>query len=182
MAEVYVFFADGHEEVEALTAVDLLRRAGIETEMISITGKLEVTSSHRVTLKCDRLIEDIEDDASMLVLPGGLPGTNHLKADKRLAEMIIRYRDEGKYLAAICAAPTVYGQLGLLKDKKACCYPDMEDELCCMENTKASVTVDGQFITSRGLGTAIDFGLALVSILRDKNTADKLANKIVYKQ
>lgn len=180
MSVVNVFFATGYEEVEALTVVDILRRAGIETDMISVTGQLEVTSSHGVTIKMDKLIEEIDDSARMLVLPGGIPGTPNLKAHQGLRDLINRYAESGKYLAAICAAPTVYGEMGLLSGRRATCYPGMEDGLVGATTLTEPVVVDGNFITSRGLGTAIDFALRLVAILKDEGTAKDLASKIVY--
>lgn len=180
MSRVNIFLATGFEEVEALTVVDLLRRAGIETDMVSVTGELAVTGSHGITVKADRLFEEIDDTAEMLVLPGGIPGTPNLKAHKGLAAMIVRYDAAGKYLAAICAAPTVYGELGLLQDRHATCYPGMEDGLTGAYPLTDSVVVDGHFITSRGLGTAIEFGLAIITLLKDDVTAEDLASKIVY--
>lgn len=180
MGRVNIFFATGFEEVEALTVVDILRRAGIETDMVSVTGNVEVTGSHGITVKTDRLFEEIDDTAEMIVLPGGIPGTPNLKAHKGLEDMIHRYNDAGKYLAAICAAPTVYGEMGLLRGRHATCYLGMEDALIGAEALADSVVVDGHFITSRGLGTAIDFGLAIVTVLIDDVTAANLASKIVY--
>ncbi|MCM1272631.1 MAG: DJ-1/PfpI family protein [Clostridium sp.] len=180
MSRVNVFFATGYEEVEALTVVDLLRRAGIETDMVSVTGNLNVTSSHNVTVKMDKLFEDVDDSADMIVLPGGVPGTPNLKAHKELAGLIRRYHDAGKYIAAICAAPTVYGEMGLLEGKNATCYPGMEDGLLGANKLTDKVVIDGTIITSRGLGTAIDFGLALVGLLKGSGTAEELASKIVY--
>lgn len=177
---VYVFFAEGYEEVEALTVVDLLRRAKIDTKMVSVTGNLEVTSSHGVKVTMDMLFEDIKEEADMLVLPGGMPGTLNLKAHKGLVDMIHEYHAKGKYLAAICAAPTVYGELGLLKDTMACCYPDMEDGLVGANVLYDGVVIDGKMITSRGLGTAIPFGLSLVGIFQGIEAAEALAKKIVY--
>jgi 4-methyl-5(b-hydroxyethyl)-thiazole monophosphate biosynthesis len=182
MSKVYVFLANGCEEVEALTPVDLLRRAGVEVVTVSVTGSLEVTSSHKVTLLADRKFEDITEEADMLVLPGGMPGTIHLKEYAPLAEMIRSYQAKGKYLAAICAAPTVYGEMGLLEGHKATCYPGMEEGLLGAEHTTEPVCVSGQFITSRGLGTAVDFGLKLIEILISKEKADAIANAIVYKR
>lgn len=180
MSTVNVFFANGFEEVEALTVVDILRRAGIETDMISVTGNIEVTGSHGITVKMDKLFEVVDEDARMIVLPGGMPGTLNLKAHSGLKDMIYRYDSEGRYLAAICAAPTVYGEMGLLEGKKATCYPDMEDGLVGADVCFDSVVMDANYITSRGLGTAIDFALKLVSVLVDDATANSLANKIVY--
>lgn len=181
MSSVNVFFATGYEEVEALTVVDLLRRAGVETTMVSVTGEKTVTSSHGVTIQMDKLFEEIDDSADMIVLPGGIPGTPNLKAHKGLAEMIERYAaDSSKYIAAICAAPTVYGEMGLLKDRMATCYPGMEDKLIGATPLEDKVVIDDRIITSRGLGTAIHFGLALVGILAGGEKAEELAGKIVY--
>lgn len=181
MSKVNVYLADGCEEVEALTVVDLLRRGGIDTDMVSIMGRKEIISSHNVTFLADKLFEE-QDTPDVIVLPGGIPGTPNLKAHTGLAELIKKHNAEGKLLAAICAAPTVYGELGLLEGKKATCYPGMEDGLLGADKQLDEVVVDGNFVTSRGLGTAIPFGLKLVSILKDKETANALANKIVYKQ
>lgn len=181
MSKVNVFFATGYEEVEALTVVDLLRRAEIETDMISVTGDLNVTSSHKVTIKMDRLFEQADENADMLVLPGGMPGTRNLAEHKGLADMINRFNEVGKYIAAICAAPTVYGKMGLLEGKNATCFPGMESDLTGANKLTDKVVIDGNVITSRGLGTAIDFGLALVALLKGIGTAEELASKIVYK-
>lgn len=180
MSRVNVFFAEGYEEVEALTVVDILRRAGIKTDMVSVTGERAVTGSHGITIQTDKLFEEIDDSAEMIVLPGGIPGTPNLKAHKGLADLISAYNQSGKYIAAICAAPTVYGEMGLLKGRKATCYPGLEDGLVGAEALTDAVVTDGNIITSRGLGTAIDFGLVLTSILLDKGTALNLASKIVY--
>lgn len=180
MSRVNVFFAEGYEEVEALTVVDILRRAGIKTDMVSVTGERAVTGSHGITIQTDKLFEEIDDSAEMIVLPGGIPGTPNLKAHKGLADLISGYNQSGKYIAAICAAPTVYGEMGLLKGRRATCYPGLEDGLIGAEALTDAVVTDGNIITSRGLGTAIDFGLVLTSILLDKGTALNLASKIVY--
>lgn len=180
MAKVYIFFATGCEEVEALTVVDLLRRAKIETVMVSVTGEKIVTSSHGVSIVTDALFEEIDDSADMIVLPGGLPGTHNLAAHAGLTQMIHRFDAASKYLAAICAAPTVYGKMGLLEGRMATCYPGMESELLDATTLEDGVVIDGRYITSRGLGTAIPFGLALVGLLTDTETAEELAHKIVY--
>ncbi len=181
MSEVNVYLADGCEEVEALTVVDILRRAGIDTDMVSVMGRREITSSHNITFLADKMFEE-QDDPDVIVLPGGIPGTPNLKAHAGLEKLIREHNAKGKLLAAICAAPTVYGEFGLLQGKKATCYPGMEDGLLGADKQTDEVVVDGNFVTSRGLGTAIAFGLKLVAILRDEETAKELANKIVYKQ
>lgn len=181
MKKVYLFLANGFEEVEALTAVDLLRRAGIECLTVSISKELAVTSSHNITIHADRLFEDgTLDDADMLILPGGMPGTLNLLAHKGLKELLCSCSAAGKYVAAICAAPSVLGAHGLLRGKKATCYPGFEEKLeeaiCCKEN----VVQDGNIITSRGLGTAIEFALALITALADEHAAAGVATSIQY--
>lgn len=178
--KVRVLFATGNEEVEALTVVDLLRRAGIECLMVSSEDTDTITSSHNVTIQMDEKISEISDDADMIVLPGGIPGVPNFIANPKVKELVVKQYEAGKYVAAICAAPTALGAFGILKDKKAVCYPGMESELCCAEVVMDSVVRDGNVITSRGLGTAIPFGLALVECLKDKACADEIAKKIVY--
>lgn len=177
---VYLFMADGFEEVEGLTVVDLVRRAGIELKTVSIMGRIEVTGAHGIEVKADCLFEDMKEPAEMLILPGGVPGTPNLKAHKGLQQLICKSAEQGIYLAAICAAPTVYGELGLLKGKKATCYPGLENGLLGAEVVYDNVAADGNFITSRGVGTAIDFSLKLVELLKNKAEADKIAKAIVY--
>ncbi|MBE5944122.1 MAG: DJ-1/PfpI family protein [Lachnospiraceae bacterium] len=180
MSKVNVFFATGYEEIEALTVVDILRRANIETNMISVTGDINVVGSHGIEVKMDKLF-DANDEADMLVLPGGMPGTLNLLAHEGLTAKVKEYYSAGKYIAAICAAPTVFGKLGLLEERRATCYPGMEGELFCEEALADAVVMDGKVITSRGMGTAIDFALALLSVLKDEETAEDMANKIVYR-
>lgn len=177
---VYLFMADGFEEVEGLTVVDLVRRAGIELKTVSVMGRIEVTGAHGIEVKADCLFEDMKEPAEMLILPGGVPGTPNLKAHKGLRQLICKSAEQGIYLAAICAAPTVYGELGLLKGKKATCYPGLENGLLGAEVVYDNVAADGNFITSRGVGTAIDFSLKLVELLKNKAEADKIAKAIVY--
>ena len=169
MNEVCVFLADGFEEIEGLTVVDLLRRAGIETRTVSIMGQEEIQGAHGIIVKADSLFENTDfSEVKMLVLPGGMPGTIHLKEHKGLEELILKHNEEKKYLAAICAAPTVFGGMGILKGKKAICYPVYKRQ--------------GHITTSRGLGTAIDFALALISELRDKESADTISKQVVYER
>ena len=180
MAKVYAVVADGMEEVECLAVCDVLLRAGVDVKLVSIMGRKEITGSHGFKITADELFEEITDDADVLFLPGGMPGTIHLGECKLLCDEVIRAYESGKKIAAICAAPTVFGKLGLLNGKMACCYPGMEDGLIGAEATTSSVTVDGNIITSRGLGTALDFALTLIEELIDKETADKLAAAVVY--
>ena len=182
MKKVYILFADGFEEVEGLTPVDLLRRAGIEVKMVSVTGNETVTGSHGISFKTDMLYSDEVLEGDMIVLPGGMPGTTHLKESQDVKTAVEYYNENGKYLAAICAAPTVYGEMGLLHGKKATCYPGLEHGLlgAMLPGEDYSVVQDGNIITSRGVGTAIDFALKLIEVLIDKKKADEIAESIVY--
>lgn len=179
---VGVFFAEGYEEIEALTVVDLLRRAGIETKMISITEKKQVAGSHRISVNMDITLEDVDfEQIEMIVLPGGMPGTGNLEACEPLMEQIKAFHAKGKPIAAICAAPAVFGRLGLLKGQPACCYPGMEDELTGAQVTTQPVAKGERIITSRGMGTAIEFGLAIIEYFQGGQAAEEMAKAIVYR-
>lgn len=181
MKKVYLFLATGFEEVEALTVVDILRRGGVDCQTVSVMGDYDVTSSHMVTVRADLLFDEADfSDGEMLVMPGGIPGTPNLKAHEGLAKLIRQYKEEGKNLAAVCAAPTIYGEMGLLEGKNATCFPGMEDGLIGANKLTDNVVCDGQFITSRGMGTCIDFGLALLARLTDQDKAQEIGKKIVY--
>lgn len=179
--KVRVLFATGCEEVEALTVVDLLRRAGAQCLMVSVEDTDTITGSHGITIQMDEKLSYADGDCDMVVLPGGIPGVPNLKANPKVQELVVKQYEEGRYVAAICAGPTAFGEFGILKDRCACCYPGMEDGLYCKKVSYDNVTADGNVITSRGLGTAIDFGLKLVELLYDKDASEKLAQKIVYR-
>lgn len=182
MSKVYVFMADGTEEVEALTVVDLLRRAKVDVVTVSVMGRKQIISSHKIGIETDELY-GVSDymDGDMIVLPGGMPGTTHLKNHEELRKVLFAYKDAGKYLAAICAAPSVYGWNGMLEGKKAICYPGFEEELKGAVVTNEGVVTDGKFITSKGLGTAIDFSLELITLLVNRETADQIAKGVQYR-
>lgn len=183
MEKVYLFFAEGTEEVEALAVVDILRRAGIETRIVSATGSKMVTGAHGIKVETDMLTEDVDfSKAAMLVLPGGLPGAYNLEVNKDLAAGIMRHYEAGKPLAAICAAPLVYGRMGLLKGLKATCYPGFEDNLEGAEYTGALVEEDGQFITGKGPAAAFEFGHAIVARLGGTEKADAVLNGMLYNE
>ena len=183
MAKVGIFFGTGFEEVEALAVVDVLRRGGVEVNMISITGEETVTSSHGVGVKMDQMLADTKfDELDMIVLPGGMPGTRNLEACEALMEQVDRFYADGKWIGAICAAPTILGHRGILKGRNACCYPNMEDELSGAKVSFHSVEVSDKVITSRGMGTAIEFGLTILGQLEGEQKANQLAEKIVYKR
>ncbi len=181
MAEAYVFLADGFEEIEGLTVVDLLRRAGIETQMVSIMEGTAITGSHGIRLEADLTFDGIDaDTAQLFVLPGGMPGTKYLGAHEGLAALLKEQMKAGKRIAAICAAPSVLGGLGLLNGRTATSYPGFEGQLTGAVVTANPVEVSGNVTTSRGMGTAIPFALELVAQMRDRKAADQLAESIIY--
>ena len=181
MKKTAIIFAEGLEEVEALTTVDLLRRAGIVCDIVSLAGTDTVTGSHGITIKADKPFSAVEFDSyDGVILPGGIPGTPNLAADGRVLALLRDFAAAGKLTAAICAAPTVLAKAGLLEGKTAVCYPGMEPELTGAKPGTGKAAVDGTVITSRGVGTAIPFALALVEYLDSASTAKKLAESIVY--
>lgn len=181
MKKLGVFMADGCEEIEALTVVDLARRAGIEVAMISITGEKLVKGAHGIDFQTDIPAEYMDFDLlDGIVLPGGLPGTYNLAANEYVQKTIAEFAAAGKLVAAICAAPSVLGEAGLLEGKKAISYPSFEDKLIGAEICAAPAVVDGNIITGRGMGAAIEFALAIIEYLLDKEAADKMTDAIVY--
>ena len=181
MKKTAIFMADGCEEIEALTVVDIIRRAQMEITTISISDKKEVTSSHNVTFFADAIASEVNfDEYDAVVLPGGMPGTLHLKEHAGLCRLLNQAEKKEKHIAAICAAPSVLGELGMLKGKRACCYPSFEEKLNCLEISYEPVVTDGRITTSRGMGTAVRFSLELVSVLYGKEKADEIAESIVY--
>ena len=177
---VYVFFADGFEEVEALTVVDLIRRAGIDLRMVSVMGRSRVLGSHGIAIETDLLFDDIDMPADMLVLPGGMPGTTNLAAHTGLCALLEEQYQAGRWVAAICAAPSVFAALGFLKDRQATSYPGKVTAEDCRIYLEDAVVTDGNVVTSRGVGTAIAFALKLVELLTDQATADRIAESIIY--
>lgn len=178
---VYVFLADGFEEVEALTVVDVLRRGGVPVKTCSIMKREEVIGAHNIKVLADLTFEEADfDSCKALVLPGGLPGASHLEAHAGLAEQIKAFHKAGKTVAAICAAPMVFGTCGILEGKKATIYPGMEDRLTSAEPTYANVTVDGNIITGRGPALAMEFGLAVLEKVADKDTAEEVAEGLLF--
>ena len=177
-----MLFATGYEEVEALTVVDILRRAGIECAMVAADDSEAVTGAHGICVSMDEKLSEISGECDIVILPGGRPGVPNLKANPKVEALVKKQNDRGAYVAAICAGPTALGAFGVLADKKATCYPGCEGQLMAKTHSTDSVVVDGNVITSRGVGTAIDFGLKIVEVMIDKTIADDLAEKIVYKR
>ena len=178
-----IFFADGCEEIEGLTVVDLLYRAGIPCTKVSINDKPEVTSSHEITFRTDTTIKELNfDEYDMLILPGGVPGTPNLRACEPLMEQVVSFYKKGKQIAAICAAPGIFAELGLLKGIPATCNPT-RDQLLIDSGALLShdtVVVSGNIITSRSMGTAVPFGLAIFSHYLGQDTARALQENILY--
>ena len=178
-----VILADGFEEVEALTPVDVLRRANIDTVTISVNGNKEVTGSHRITILADKIFEDIDfSDFDAIILPGGLPGANNLNSHEKLKETLVSFSKKGKILGAICAAPLVLGEMNLLQGKNAVCYPGFEKHLKGAKVSDNQTVKDNNIITGIGIGASMQFALSLVEELTDKKTADDLANKMMVKK
>lgn len=173
-----VFLADGFEECEGLIVVDILRRAGVETVMASVMGRLDVDSSHHIMVKADALAEDVDyDTVDLIVLPGGRLGTENLGKSKVVTDKCRKFVAD-KLVAAICAAPSLLASLGLLEGKKATCHPDFEGHMAGAVLTRESVTVDGKIVTGQGLGASFAFAFTLVSMLVGSETADKIRKAI----
>ncbi len=179
-SKVYIFLADGFEEMEALIPYDVLKRAGFEVELVSVTKELGVISTHGLSVSCDLTISEIsQGQATLLILPGGMPGASNLAESKDLANMLLKQNEEGKWIAAICAAPYVLGDLGILKGKQATCFPGYESHLSGAEHVESSVVVSLNVITGNGAGAAVKFAFAIVEQLRGKRVADFLAEKML---
>ena len=181
MKDVKVFLADGFEEIEGLTVVDLLRRAGAAVETVSVTGRSVISGAHGIKVEADTLFEEADfAGTDMLVLPGGMPGTVHLQEHPGLNGLLRDFYGREKYIAAICAAPSILGGLGFLKGRRACSYPSKEKELTGAEVVRTPVAVDGNIITSRGMGTAIPFSLELISLLCGAEKSDEVRASIIF--
>lgn len=181
MSRVYVFLAEGFEEIEGLTVVDLLRRAKIDTTTVSVMGTKQVKGSHGITVTADSLFEENDyGNAELLVLPGGMPGTLNLGNHEGLCDLLKKHYGEEKKLAAICAAPSILGQLGFLRGRGATCYPGFEEKLDGAVVCTAKTAVDGNITTAKGMGAAIDFSLKLIEQLADQKTADRISESIIY--
>ena len=183
MKQVSVFLANGFEEIEGLTVVDLLRRAGVEVTTVSVTGEKTIHGAHGIDVQADKLFEEMNyDGQDMLVLPGGMPGTLNLGAHEGLEKLLRQFHNSERYLAAICAAPSVFGKHGFLKGRRATSYPGFEEQLVGAECVTDAVVVDEFVITSRGMGTAIPFSLALIEILTSAEKANEIGKSIIYHQ
>ncbi len=181
MTKVALLVTDGCEECEALIQADLLRRAGIAVDLVSITGQKEIKSARQIRFLADQLIEDVDrEEYDGVILPGGMPGTNYLREDERVLDWVRAFAGEKKLVAAICAAPTVLGTAGVLEGRKATCYPGMEEGLTGADFVEDEVVRDDAVITSRGLGTAIPFGLAMIAFFLGEEKATEIGSSVVY--
>ena len=181
MKTVYLFLATGFEEIEALTIVDMLRRAEIDITTVSISRNLQVEGAHGITVTADcTWVELSTEDADWLILPGGMPGTKYLEKYKPLTELLTDFYQNGGKVAAICAAPGIFERLGFLKGRNATSYPSVMEQLKSARTSLEPVVVDGNVTTSRGLGTAIDFSLSLIGQLEGSAKAEEIAESVVY--
>lgn len=175
---IYCFLAEGFEEIEAITTVDMLRRAGIDISTVAVNcdKSLTVCGAHGIPLVADMHINDAvaNENLTGVFLPGGMPGTTNLDKSEKVRELISFCNDNDRYIFAICAAPSVLGHMGLLKGIKATCYPGFESELAGAEYTAAPCTQEGKIITGKGPGATIDFASLIISELTDENTAENM--------
>lgn len=178
---VYVLLADGFEEIEAITPIDIMRRADIEVKTVSIKNNSAVIGAHGITIAADMLISELDDMSNMdlLMLPGGA-GYELLNSSEEVHKLIDFAVENDIYVAAICAAPSILGRKGLLNGKRATCFPGFEKYLTGAEIKNEKVTVDGKFITGKGAGAAAEFGFVICEILKNKEVSVSLRNAMQY--
>ena len=177
---VCIFLADGFEMIETLTPCDILRRAGLDVRLVSVNGKDFVRSTHGVDVKTDMVLNDVDPETmDLMILPGGMPGAKNLYETKPLIELLMRQAKEKKPIAAICAAPFILGKCGLLRGKKATCYPGFEDDLLGAAVLADGVVRDGNLVTAKGMGVSLAFALELCELLCGKEKRDAIAKSIM---
>lgn len=178
---IYLFLADGFEEIEALTVVDLLRRAELEIQTVSIKSDRLVTGAHKIPVVSDLTFEEIAvDNIDALILPGGMPGTTNLSKHRGLASLLMKQHEAKGFIGAICAAPSILGDLGILEGRQAVCYPGFESRLKGATVGEDKVVRDGHVITSKAAGTAVDFSLKLIKHLKTKEDSLNIKRSIHY--
>lgn len=178
--KVYILLADGFEEAEAVTPWDILKRAGAEVLLVSVSGEKHVTGSHGLVIRSDMPIGKADGRFDMIFLPGGKTGTDNLAASAEVKNILLKADGEGRFIAAICAAPSVLGKYGLLKGRKATCFPGWEDKLDGAVITDAKIVRDGNYITGRGMGVSHEFGYYLAEVLYGKGKADQLKKQTQF--
>lgn len=182
MKKVFIFLADGFEEIEAIAPIDILRRAEIDVVTVSISDSNTVSGAHGIKIEADQLFTNTDFSLNdLLVLPGGGVGTRNLGAHNELKALLLKQHSDGKQIAAICAAPSVLGQLGILAGKEAISYPGFESQLKGAVISKSTVVKDENIITGKGPGVAIPFALKIVETLKGKDIADKVADSLMLK-
>jgi 4-methyl-5(b-hydroxyethyl)-thiazole monophosphate biosynthesis len=180
MYEAVVFLADGFEEIEAIATLDILRRAKVKAGSVSLTGRREVLGAHGITVTADTTLDGLDYAPSMmLILPGGGMGTEALQKHEILHELLRMHQSDGGRIAAICAAPTVLGALGILADKTAVCYPSRKSDLQSARHGETSTVTDGSITTSKAAGTTFDFALELVRLLKGSTVAGQVAEALL---
>lgn len=179
---VYILLADGFEEAEAIVPADLLRRAGAQVALVGVTGQI-VTGAHGISVSVDCLLEQVNpEQMELLVVPGGLGGVDNVGASAGAMELIVKAAKGDSVLAAICAAPSLLGKLGLLEGRKAVCYPGIEETMGgAQPQYGCSAVEDGDIITGEGPGAAFDFGLKLVEKLKGKEVARQVAQDACWR-
>lgn len=176
---IYVLMVDGFEEIEAIEPIDIMRRAGLNVVTVGVKGNI-VKGAHNITIETDITIDDVNpEDMELLMLPGG-PGHTGLDSDEKVQKLIDYADKENLYIAAICASPSIIGKKGLLKDKKATCFPGFEEFLLGAEVVCDKVVTDGKIITGKGAGAAGDFGFEIVRLLKGSEIAEDLRSKMQY--
>lgn len=176
---IYFFLAEGFEEVEAICPLDILRRGGFSVKTVGVGGR-RIVGAHGIEITADMTDDEYNDEAPELVfLPGGMPGTLNLLASDTVKKAVLSANKNGAYIAAICAAPMILGELGLLHGKEAICYPDFEDKLNGAKISDKRVVADGKILTAAGMGVALEFGLLILSILKDANTAKEMRSSVI---
>lgn len=179
MKHVITILADGFEEIEAITFIDLLRRAEIKVTILGLNS-LKVRGSHDITVECDMLLENFDAKYDGIILPGGMPGTKNLANSQKVKNLVKTSFEKGLLCAAVCAAPMVFGEIGILDGKSAVCYPGYEGFLHGAIITEKPVVKDANIITSRGPGTAIAFALEIISYLKNQKMAENVQEAILY--
>jgi len=180
MKNLYIHLVDGFEEIEAVTIIDVLRRAGLNVISVSLTANRTVKGSHNIEINADVLFADVDySKGSMIILPGGMPGAKNLNEHEGLKRQIVDYQNKGLYLAAICAAPIVLGGLGILSGRRVVCYPGYEAHLIGADVQSDPFIVDNNIITGRGVGAALGFSLEIVRILKSEQSALELSRAML---
>lgn len=180
MGKAAIFLATGFEEIEAISIIDVLRRGEVEIDIVSVSGNESVQGSHGINIISDKLFFDIDfSEYELLILPGGMPGTLNLSKHEGLCELLKEFNKKEKYIAAICAAPSVLGKLNILEGKKVTCYPGYEEELLGGIVTNSDIVRDGNIITGKGAGVAIKFSLDILKLYKDAYFIEKLTKLLI---